>query len=147
MSREVKFRAWDIQGASWVKQTGNPYIFPFNGIVAMKRAGESTGHIRDEDFSEFYTLEQHNGKKDMDGTKIFAGDVVAVYPDDHWDGSLGKEARFLVTKEMNFLGMQFSVDHISGYECITHILESDDEEIWANAKIIGNIHENPELLK
>ena len=76
MSMEIKFRVWDIDRKEWVKNTGNPYVFPFHGKTAMTCAGNRTGHIPDEDFSEEYTLEQFTGFTTPKGTDVFEGDII-----------------------------------------------------------------------
>ena len=130
--REIKFRAWDKERKEWVKQTGNPYIFPFEGRVAMICAGSSTGHISDEDYSEYYELLQYTGLKDKNGTEIYEGDVVKL---DSWEG----------VQQIVFIEGAFCLADKHGlYVGDIHYINHADKN---QATIIGNVRENPELLK
>ncbi|EAC8033022.1 hypothetical protein Y160_07300 [Listeria monocytogenes] len=78
-------------------------------------------------------LMQYTGLKDKNGKKIFEGDIVEIDVHDHLDGNVIKgkviflEGAWLVTDSGSFA--------IS--------LWSEINEI----EVIGNIHENPELLE
>ncbi|MCK5611534.1 hypothetical protein KAR91_57215, partial [Candidatus Pacearchaeota archaeon] len=73
-----KFRVWDIERKRYIENTGNPYIFPINGITAMKCAGSSCGSIDTEkDYSEYYIIEFFTGLKDKHEVDL-----------DWWEGDL-----------------------------------------------------------
>ena len=80
------------------------------------------------------TVGQYTGLKDKNGTRIFEGDIISAYLDDI---SPESETRLLVC--WNDYGWHGKTKY--GYET----LESD----WVNNyfEVIGNIHDNPELLK
>ena len=71
--------------------------------------------------------EQFTGRRDKDGKEIYEGDIV-----DHEDSD------FLRVVKWSSLLPAFTVERAGFRECV-----------WYNekyAKVIGNIHENPELL-
>lgn len=125
MSRELKFRCWN--------NCSREYI-PENEL--MDNFAE---YLREE---HLY-IEQYTGLKDKNGKEIYEGDIVAVRDEDipfalvnamttnKWVVRFGmhRAAFTLVksTKKRNFI------------RTFQHIKPKDIE-------IIGNIHENPELL-
>ena len=81
------------------------------------------------------TVGQYTGLTDKNGKKIFEGDIVK----DHESGLYGEVV--FATAQDGFDGMSgFMVDDINdGLQ--------NYNGFWHLVKIIGNIHDNPELLK
>ncbi|WP_339862285.1 YopX family protein [Paremcibacter congregatus] len=75
------------------------------------------------------TVGQYTGRKDMYGLKIFDGDNLEVYQDFR-PSSTGGVKTFIVQNHVN-----------RGYPWNTYLLHMD------KARIIGNIHDNPELVE
>lgn len=82
-------------------------------------------------------------KTDMDGNVLYAGDILEVYPVDK--DNFGEKAVFYISEGVNMWGPETDWEHVSGYNCPTHIVEENDEEDgYTNVRRIGNIYENPE---
>jgi len=123
--REIKFRIWDNESNSYIPNTGNPNIFPFNGKVGMTCNGSSTGHINTSDWiQEEYTLEQFTGLKDKNGKEIYEGDKVKT--------TYG----FTGIVVWNELSASFLLDNTDTMGLHSIIGMEDDFEV------IGNIHES-----
>jgi len=115
--REIKFRMW----------TGQRYIYDQNIVFDCMRQQYSGlyDHVKlhESDFEQFTGLHDKNGKE------IYEGDIILnpLY-----------EEPYVVEYAENLAGyVGWGDDRICGCYLIT------DE----NIKIIGNIHENPELIK
>lgn len=124
------FRAWlkkekemiDVDEIHWDR---GKFEFIGDGITFQRLANE-------------VELMQSTGIKDKPGTEIFEGDIIKVTNENSWLEvvSYEKEKSMFVTEEIN---RNFKVPSSPFYELFnTTIFESE---------IVGNIYENPELLK
>jgi len=116
--REIKFRAWDKKE----KKMGNPTLHfgrPFT-MEEFFRALKDIGNCE---------LMQYTGLKDKNGKEIYEGDIVKFESNDCIDKIMWSEKRLSFV----FGGMDLGL-----------ILHSRKNELLI---IIGNIYENPELLK
>lgn len=86
------------------------------------------------------TVGQYTGKKDKNGKMIFEGDIVDAAAA-WWDaaGPAGHESP-IITVEWNDLNC--GVDPFADYDCDCGVFIMGEE-----CEVIGNIHDNPELLK
>ena len=125
--REIKFRAWDTQTKS---------MFGPESLEGAARL--CWGEMLDNHDSGKVILMQYTGLKDKNGKEIYEGDVVRGELPDHikWDG---KEYEIAKVKIDPAGVMPFYL--ITDYEGTHWIDEMEDFEI------IGNIYENPELVK
>jgi len=122
--RVIKFRAWDKKQEKMVPLAEPRYHNGVGGILmyAQFPFKEVSGWDKN---GEEYILMQFTGLKDKNGKEIYEGDI------------------------MNDKGIKFEVywNQHNGNWSRKNISELLAGETMKNSEIIGNIHENPELLK
>ena len=118
--REIQLRAWDSQSKHFV----DPGEFCINGLGELAGIG-------------CLEIQQFTGLKDLNGKEIYEGDVCEIgelptdeYPDGVCDGNT----------EIFFSRGQFTTTY---YGFPVHSFACNAK---CYIKIIGNIHDNPELL-
>jgi uncharacterized phage protein (TIGR01671 family) len=118
--REIKFRAWiDSTLGDYMAVQGEPDLETLSSFM--------------HHYSDCKNLMQYTGLKDKNGKEIYEGDVLKInLYDDEW-----------ITKVRNYLGTL--IIDIEGCDWNTTALSFLDDE--AETEVIGNIYENPELLK
>lgn len=123
MESRFKFRAWDKENKK--------YIY---GVEKGLEFYSTAGNLRVMTLAEIaesskYNLEQCTGLKDKKGKLIYEGDIVEThdYTTEHSQIVWDKGCYVLKSKDAAIY------EHLSNYE--------------KQCAIIGNIHENPELLE
>lgn len=133
--REILFRGKLTDDGKWVEGYYCPCIFG--------RFPSSPAIISKEDMDNGYwhpekiipsTVGQYTGLTDKNGTKIFEGDVLEFSDrlvEVFWHAFLGQwDCRFI-----KFTNKENGIDNMSTVN-------------WSwKAKVIGNIHDNPELMR
>lgn len=126
--REISFRAKTEQG-EWL------YGFYHNETSIESNASDrkvTRHHIYTQDFDKFViheTVGQFTGLKDRNGEKIFDGDILQEYS--------GEDRGYIRYDEDD--GMYYLV-----VDNVLHDFSTCNSKWY---EIIGNIHDNPELLK
>ena len=124
MVREVKFRVWD--------DTNDKFIDDKESQVELNHKDNQLTHFSDHE------LEQFTGLRDKNGKEIYEGDIVLI---EHpcW-------TERTIVKFIDGCFMLEQVDPVKGHEKTIVPLHKIKFGNWS-LDIIGNIHENPELLK
>ena len=133
--REIKFRAWDIENKKWLSfDDGDP--------IADDGSLSDSGYWCFEfDFDDKkIALMQYTGLKDKNGKEIYEGDIVE-YRDFHTSQMSGDGDEFINIGVVEW-------DNDNAMFCVSNRHEIDMEDFdWSECEVIGNIYENPELLK
>lgn len=139
--REIKFRAWDSELNFYVDQLR--YFIELDGSVWFN-LGTNDGGDSLLDQSEKLIIEQFTGLHDKNGKEIYEGDIVAYfalhcdkYISDPSEKTIGTVIFY--KDRCQFLPQEIE-KNIRGGNYIT------PWDFLKEIVIIGNIHENPELL-
>ena len=136
--REILFRGKSKKTNRWAKGE----LFTLRGSTTIFQK-ETDGSI-----TQFYvipeTVGQYTGLTDKNGTKIFEGDIVHAVHKSNYGGLKNTDFGIGVVKycDSYYGGASYEIDIIgkSGSRVFSASLEDGVE-------IIGNIHDNPELLE
>ena len=126
MEDRFKVRLWDITEQKFIEVTEIDY-YTDGEEVTVYYDGDTFETILDEGYLKAGFLEQCTGLKDKNGKLIYEGDILH---------DLFKKSKFSV--------VQFDEETL-GFNCGCHALFTYKYE--KELEIIGNIHENPELLE
>ena len=126
--REILFRGKCKTDNEWLY--GFPYVTRKNAVKINWYCSEFGSMKTDEVDPE--TVGQYTGLTDKNGTKIFEGDIVERFSD-------GEQAVISWLKYSACFGLSFG-----GWCCG---FDDYDDNLPSDFEVIGNIHDNPEILK
>jgi len=135
MNEEIKFRGKDIEFGTWA----------YGYLTISKLHGFHKIHFQDNDYLWHETdvlpetVGQFTGLRDKNGKEIYRGDIVRLYFDD------GKEFIFEITfdkKQMCWLANHKEPIHTTSL----YNLKILSGSAHSNIEVIGNIHDNADLL-
>lgn len=136
--KNIKFRAWDKENNQWYSPTFEAYkgnlhelfISLSGGLSAHTMAG-----MEDESlWPNKFKLSQYTGENDKNGKEIFEGDIVDH--EDTYPGNLPEFHRYVVEFGGGSFYLRSFVDP-----------EYNDLLNIGPLEIVGNVYENPQLLK
>jgi uncharacterized phage protein (TIGR01671 family) len=122
--REIKFRAWDKKLKEWM-DIEFYHLVSFNGDVYFYSMGKLTKYPEAE-------LMQYTGLKDKNGKEIYEGDII----EEITKNGEGDKIRSVVTFYDGIFG-----DDTHDEWTVKELIDD------FGAYVIGNIYENPDLIK
>lgn len=120
--REIKFRFWDIE---------QPYMMSWE---EAQKEWEFDGYANNMLGGDHWIPMEFTGVKDCKGTDIYEGDVIKL---------MSRGMYFTCFIELIGMGFDFTPCDADSIQW-SHMLYSPDYESF---EVIGNIHENPELIE
>ncbi len=141
--RRIKFRAWQTNVGDYdkitKKFTPKPHYFYGENVIVNGNGQllsiESGWDIQGVEESTDYVLEQYTGLKDKNGKEIWEGDILRWK---HYYEITGEDIETTAKVYWEEKDASFVVG--DWFESLGHLVDEDKVEV------IGNIHENPEVL-
>lgn len=127
--REILFRGWNKKNKKWIygyyfTYRGNHFISPDDKVNPLDTYKD---YVIDAD-----TVGQYTGLKDAKGKRIFEGDIIE-----------SNDSRYVIQYD------EEEAKVVAAHEKLLLLTRGFNQQ-WINKwkkVIIGNIHENPELIK
>lgn len=136
--RDIKFRIWDGVKNEWLASS-NKDALPYYGFALV-------GEVMTVQSPPIWSLdegnvvEQFTGLKDINGTEIYEGDIIIQKS----LGSNKSECRGKITYKEDHAAFMFEVYERGKPVMWLFLSEFNPEK---TCEVIGNIHENPELVE
>lgn len=142
--REILFRGKRRDNGEWVEG----YLIQKGGETLIARYPYCTGELHETSWLEFCfggfievipeTVGQYTGLTDRNGEKTFEGDILKFR---EWDGG-----EMCWIGYVHFEHCQFIISGGAYKECPSYFHLALSKFPSKNIEVIGNIHDNPELL-
>ena len=129
MSREIKFRVWSEEDKGYRTDCNLTELF-------TSETGTPATVYSDE--GDRFDIEQYTGLKDKNGKEIYEGDIIKF---------IDLELAMKPTGVVCFADGKFFVKDWDFGDGSYHIVDFYDYNVpHRDFEVVGNIHENPELL-
>jgi uncharacterized phage protein (TIGR01671 family) len=138
--RAIKFRAWDSVNNKWLLGYEYKNLGGFSMFGEVMAFGEYQNMLSNFQIQDWYKIKlmQFTGLTDKNGKEIYEGDIVTYKRSiGNWTGQYMTTTHKIVFSEEVFA---FVMEYGSSYIKL--------RKHWGyEYEVIGNIYENPELLK
>lgn len=132
--RDIIFRGMRVDTGEWVE--GKGVDLNFSDAYIFTKGYDGTSGYYEDDFEVIpQTLGQYTGLTDENGTCIFEGDIIAGAA--NW---LGRYKNGVVVFKHGSFGVAWYRGSVEQFNAFTSMCNIKYE-------VIGNIHNNPELLE
>ena len=142
MNREIKFRIWDKKEKRFHCPNNNA-----EWLVSLD--GEVFHHCGGPLNKKDYALQQYTGLEDSNEKEIYEGDILEITQEPDFCHEPDKWYGFYGVVEFDYKSVGFRVQKYEDFGSSKKDGDSDDfyylDRIFRT--VIGNIFENPELLK
>ena len=152
--REIKFRAWDRKRKKmWYPNNDEVDFYAIGMSGALYALDENGKYDYTEEFEKMIFM-QFTGLKDSNGKEIYDGDIVSWLPDYVLKNSKALIGKVVWGCEGFYLEQitdeKWQIDDYPSYPAEFYCVYDESIErlfMWEELEVIGNIYENPELLK
>lgn len=144
MMREIKFRAWDKKHLKMIETIKTIRFNAISSFIELIESAYDLNIVNGQNSGEHnllygdFELMQFTGLEDKNGKEVYEGDII-MFSSMQYDGEL---LPYIIAFDCSW-GGQFMAHSSLNYD---YVLDNDYERYWEE-EVIGNIYENPELLK
>lgn len=146
MKREIKFRGYEPANKEWIVSPGF-LLFP-DGTITLKTGENEEGNLITYPINA-ETLGQFTDIKDKNGKEIYKGDILRFPENNDWEKvNYSCFEVFFHDGDANWdYNIGFSISRMHNHGSIAGgFIPSFKPKTVSKMIVIGNIHENPELL-